>query len=227
MSAPIVTGAVILRSKKILTPAEIRGLETTPVLIAPAMPGKSLAVIGTAAEFLFGTQTWDVTADAQLTYGPGSGNNTAIGTLDLVLLLNHKTESQFSNPAVGNSVGPEPSTNTVGLGIWLSRISGTFITGSATAATVDPAHKGLLYALNDTGTLDDGVTSANYTVTGVGAGGLVTTVTVSGGAGFIVSGTYLTTVVTGSGDGTLRLTVTAITNLGDGTLELDVLYQPI
>ncbi len=232
---PIVTGANIFRAKRILTAAEIRGLATTGILIAPAIPDKTLRVIGAFATFNFQTQVWDFGAGvlAILIYGASSSGATVLGpSADLVEFISGDGQSR-SFSLYGSNFAPPPTGSDLvevqGLPIYLWGTSGNFSTGRATAATVDPANKGLLYALNDTGEIVVPGAGANpiYTVTGVGAGGLVTTVSVAGGTGVGLGGPFSTNVLTGSGDGTLNLTITAVTPLGDGTVEIDVLYEPI
>lgn len=66
------------------------------------------------------------------------------------------------------------------------------------------------YAPGDTGTLNDGDLTATYTVTTVGAGGVVTGVTCAGGTTYTNPlGLSATIVVTGAGDGTLRIIYSA------------------
>lgn len=225
---PIVTGAAILRSKKVLTAAEIHGLDTAPVVIVPAIPVKSLFVTGVFVKYTFGTSVYAPTGQASLFYGPLSSNPTPLGGTNVLTVIDGIAASSVAAIAGLGGLSPLPSLLSAvqGLGLFLVLESGSANTGAATAATVDPANKGLLYAPGDTGTIDT-FDPASYTVTGVGAGGLVTTVSVSGGNGFAVGSTHTTTVLTGSGDGTLQLTITAITAKGDGSVELDVSYQAI
>ncbi len=231
MSAPIVTGAQIFRAKKTLSPAEIFALETTPVLIAPKVPLKTLQIIAVFARSVFGTVEFDFTGHASLYYGSLNSGISPIGAQDIAnKMLNQQTTSAIAAniaPVTLPAYAMGNPANTDDKDLYLVKTSGTFHAGSATAATVDPANKGLLYALGDTGNITDGDGTAVYTVTGVGAGGLVTTVTVSGGNGLVTGASFATTVLTGSGDGTLKLAITSITPLGDGTLEIDVIYTPI
>lgn len=228
MSVPIITGANIFRAKTVLTAAQIRALDITPVLLVPATAGKKNIALLVISNFVYGTTTWTVAtgAEASLMFGP-TVNNVAYGNVDVVsFFLNGNGLGQFgyngATQVVSDATPLDPR-------IFLVATTPGFNTGSALSAAVDPANKGLLYAGGDTGTIQvtDAATDPTYTVTGTGAGGLVTTVTVAAGTGVQVGGPFATTVTTGSGDGNLKLSITAITPLGDGTLELDVLYQPI
>lgn len=227
---PIVTGAQIFRSKRILTAVDIRALDTTPVLVAPAIPGKSMMPVGVFQKYIFGTTPFHTgSASADLYYGQVAIGSAGQITIDnFAPLIDAQTQSQGQNLNGLMNNGTDNLSDMVDLPVYLVAQIPGFNSGDATAATVDPANKGLLYALNDTGTIQaGGATDPTYTVTGVGAGGLVTTVTVTGGTGITVGGPFPTTVVTGSGDGTLQLNITAVTALGDGTVEIDFLYQPI
>src|SRR6185295_1677511 len=224
MSSPITTGANLYRSKRILTPADIRGLNTTPVLLAPAMPGKTLAVAAWFQKYRFGTEAYSFSGLAYSYYGDV---NVGIDVIDSELLstINNLSASHLYNFASQIHLDAAPPDAFEGLGIYLVATGGNFDAGKALSATVNVP--GLLYALNDTGNISDGDGTAVYTVTGVGGGGAVTTVSVTGGNGVEVGTGFATSVLTGSGDGNLTLNITAIRPQGDGTLEIDVLYQPI
>jgi len=233
---PIVTGADIFRAKKTLTAAEIFALDTTPVLIVPAVPGKALKVIAWLEKFIFGTVEYNfaAAASAQARYGNLAGDPQPLGTTELVnALASAQSASRDGGNAIAGAIGADTAgglgllSAVQGIGIYLVGIVDGFISGSAKTATVTGGHAGLLYALNDTGNITQGDGNAVYTVTGVGGGGAVTTVTVTGGTGLFPAAGVATTVLTGSGDGNLQLTITAVNDLGDGTIELDVLYQPV
>lgn len=229
MSAPIVTGADIFRAKKILTAAEIFALDTTPVLLVPGRPGKTLLMTNYFGKLYAGSQVFTPASGASAIpyYGPTTAINGAVGDT-LATLISGNTNNSV-NVATIQGLGLNPPPDLTGLGIFMNVGAAGFNAGSALTATVDPAHKGLLYAANDTGTIQvpgDSI-DPTYTVTGTGAGGLVTTVTVAGGTGVTVGGSFATTVVTGSGDGSLKLNIVSITPLGNGTVEINVLYQPI
>jgi len=68
----------------------------------------------------------------------------------------------------------------------------------------DIATGGTGYALNDTGTITGGDGLAVYTVNGVSAG-VVTSVAITGGSGYVTGTGVTTTPTTGTGDGALTL----------------------
>jgi hypothetical protein len=223
VTPPIVTGANIFRAKKILTPAEIFGLDTTPVLIAPNFNSKvAILPVAVFSKLVAGTEPYTPTSDASatLSFGPSGGLPACAAPIFPDGLAAGLTAFQVTPYAA--DIGFFPS----GQGLYLVSVAGSFTTGSVTAATVTPGNAGLLYAVNDEGTIAGGDGTAVYRITAVTAGA-VNTVTVSGGAGYVPATGVATTVTTGAGDGTLELNITAIRQLGNGTLEIDVLYQPI
>ena len=230
---PIVTGADIFRSQRVLNAAEIHGLDTTPILAVPSVLGKVILPLFILMKYTAGSEVWTVAtgAAAALYYGPAATGTTIafnplFATFFSDFFSNGITTSQSGVGATTPGYGSDLATS-ISTPVFLVATTPGFDTGAALTATVDPAHKGLLYALNDTGNITDGDGTAVYTVTGVGAGGLVTTVTVTGGAGLVTGASFATTVLTGSGDGTLKLAITSITPLGNGTVEIDVIYTLI
>lgn len=230
------SGGAILVAKKVLTAAEIHGLDTTPVLIVPGLPGKTIFAIAVLEQYNFGTVKYEVSSvgfpAAKIFYGPNSANPSPL-TSDLVAqMISGQTTSQTNGPFTGSiSLSPAPADLTLvqGMDIYLVATTPGFNSGAAAGATVTAGNAGLLYALNDTGLLSAaGDGTAVYTVTGIGAGGLVTTVTVTGGNGYVAPALGISTQVsTGIGDGTLELDLNSIQPLGDGTLEIDTLYYPM
>lgn len=86
---------------------------------------------------------------------------------------------------------------------------------------------GLLYNIGDTGGFNENHTAGTYTVTGVGAGGAVTSYTLGTGDEVVngcTAGQTLTTFVnTGGGDGNFSITVDTIAP-GNGTASVTVQY---
>ena len=99
-----------------------------------------------------------------------------------------------------------PAIGTAIEGVWTLTPTGIL--------TVQPTsgNAGLLYAPGDTGNIAGGATPvATYEVLTVGAGGAVLTLAVTAkGAGYTVSTGNATVAVTGNGDGTLEVDITAL-----------------
>jgi hypothetical protein len=109
----------------------------------------------------------------------------------------------------------------------ISDIHGPVPGGVITSATPTSGHLGLLYAVNDTGTFSGcGNTAAQYKVAAVSAGGLVSSVSILiSGSAYITLGGCTTTVLTGSGNGTLNLDVVAAN--GNGSILVTTVYTVI
>jgi hypothetical protein len=227
----ITTGANIYRSRLVLTAAEIRGLDTAAALVAPAMPGKILALISPIAKYKFGAIAFETPGGAaKLYYGPTDTDPPVIPDGDDLLntLIDGTTASQWLNlPGVIDVSGPAPQLGTVSQPIYLVSTGAPLTTGAATTATVTSGNAGTGYAPGDQGTVNAGATSPTYTVLTVGAGGAVTSVSIAGGTGIATGTGFETAVTTGEGDGTLQLNIVAIATQGDGSYELDLLYQPV
>jgi hypothetical protein len=85
----------------------------------------------------------------------------------------------------------------------------TFL-GAITAAIIHAGAAGTGYAIGDTGTING--TGATYQVTGTGGGGTVTSFIFTPGSGNVAGNDVATAVLTGSGDGTFAVDVTAVAN---------------
>jgi hypothetical protein len=87
----------------------------------------------------------------------------------------------------------------------------TFL-GAITAANVTAGHGGANYAIGDTGSVvgSGGGSGATYTVTAIGVGGAVTAFTITPGSKYTAVGGNATSILTGNGDGTLEIDVTAV-----------------
>lgn len=98
--------------------------------------------------------------------------------------------------------------------------------GALTSATVTAGNAGLLYTVNDTGTVNGcGDTTATYTVLATGAGGAVQTVSVSGGTGYTTQSACGTNPTTGTGNGALQLDVVAAN--GNGSIIFTPIYTVV
>lgn len=219
-AAPIVTGANLFRAKTKITTADLRNLATTPILLAPAMPGKSLMAIGVWGKASVATINASTSLETGIVYGPDNSGPDFINS-DFFLQLVTGGVSESNGNDVDNIFG-EFLTD---LPVYAVLVAGTFVAGSAVAATV--ATPGLLYAPGDQGTIAVGNDSAIYTVLTVDGGGGVLTVSVSGGTRIAVGGPFATTVTTGIGDGNLALNITRINEVGEFEGELDLIYQAI
>lgn len=126
--------------------------------------------------------------------------------LDNLLVPADGVTGHWAMQAAGNEINPTTFS--------LDAAVGT--AGGVAMAVPSSGHLGLLYAVNDTGLITTGGGNAVYTVTGVGAGGLVTSVSITTpGTGNAVSTANATSASTGSGDGNLKLDITGILS-GDG-----------
>jgi len=141
--------------------------------------------------------------------GPQTGaaaiGNAATGNISI-------TAANFLDTPVPGEPGRTPGFTIHAVAGTPIQIEISAIASGVQSATPTLGNAGLLYALGDTGTINNlaGV-PATYQVTGIGAGGAVTSVTVTfPGSGFSVSTGNTTTVTTGAGDGTLELDITAI-----------------
>ena len=85
----------------------------------------------------------------------------------------------------------------------------TFL-GAITAAGIHGGAAGSGYAPGDTGTING--TGATYTVLTVGGGGAVATFAFTPGSGNAVESNVATSVLTGGGDGTFAVDITAVAN---------------
>jgi hypothetical protein len=82
--------------------------------------------------------------------------------------------------------------------------------GAITAANIHAGAAGTGYAVGDTGTING--TGSTYEVTGVSGGGAVTSFIFTPGSGNVAENDVATSVLTGSGDGTFAVDVTAVAN---------------
>ena len=85
----------------------------------------------------------------------------------------------------------------------------TFL-GAITAAGVHSGAAGSDYAPGDTGTIDG--TGSTYVVLTIGGGGSVATFALTPGSGNVTQNDVATVVLTGSGDGTFAVDITAVAN---------------
>jgi hypothetical protein len=119
------------------------------------------------------------------------------------------------SPSFNVNNGPAPSTNNVTTSSTPSAsalgMTSTTYVYSTQAVTIPKSSAGTGYAVNDTGTF--GSSGAQYTVTSVSAGGVVTGVTVSAFSSGYVVGTTYTTTTSGAGSG-LKLKVSGTTTTG-------------
>lgn len=239
-----------------LTSAQIKGLDLTPVtIIAAPGVGKAIQLIAPPfVQYKFGTVKYPVTA-----INPGiviSLNYTAAANvgLNLAEVNDFVTRAPgtppsistqllvFSGPSSANSTfaglfAAIPIANTpIVLGVAADNNFLSYNCGPITTLTV--ANGGLLYAVNDTFTIDAGVTKgdtgdATGHVTSVSVGGVVTGVAINApGVSYMVttansnSGPYPTAHTSGIGNDALTLNVTGATT-GDGTAVVTALYQTI
>ena len=133
------TGQNIFRTRTTLSQADIFALDTTPVNLVPAIPGKSIALIGFFETYLYGTATYTTTgAVAQVRYGSVSGGSQPLGTTELVTsLISAKAVSQFKtvDPA---SVAAVALTTVKGLGLFLiATTTGFAATGGDGSIEID------------------------------------------------------------------------------------------
>lgn len=127
MSTQIVTGQNIFRAQTKLSQADILALDATPVNVVPATPGKSIAVLGVAEKYNYGSTTYTTTgATAELRYGTVAGGSQPLGTTELVTsLISAKTVSQFKT-VPQQAMAAVALTTTQGLGIDLVTIATGF-----------------------------------------------------------------------------------------------------
>ena len=228
--SPIVTGANVYRSQAQVTAAQIANLDSTPVLLVPAMPGKTLAASLIIDRYVFGTTEYVLNslATAQLCFN-GNPNLTASGGNDILAdLINGQTASQVE--VLLGSGGPYASALCLSQGLFLTAITGGFSGGPVRTIALDPGEGGSGYAPGDTGTIaqpGSSMTAAYEVDTVDGSGAVLTLHLTAGGEKYIAANAVPTGVTTGGGDGLLLVNITITpTPTGDGIVEFDILYQP-
>lgn len=215
-----------------LNTAAIAALFTAPtVLIGAPGAGKLLAVQSVIAEYKAGVGTWDAQSLGIYYAAPlGSAVN---------LIRNLAVLGGNNNPAASDMYQvANPPASAVELFPATAR-NQPIVIGNSTAdpvaqapiVTSTLAAGGLLYAPNDTGTIeagDSGVTDATYKVLTVGAGGAVLTyqITNPGTLYDTVSNPVATAVVSGGGDGNLAFNIASVASPG-GDLYITCSYRII
>lgn len=204
----------IFLAQRTLTTAQIEDLGSTPVVVVPALIGKTLVPTGGAFEYIAGTVGFGAAAVIKLGFDGGEDNFLHSASIAL----------DGTTDAASNFLSDSPAALTPEAQLEISTSDPVGGTGSLATATVDAG--GLLYANGDTGVVVNpnvGGTNGTYTVL-TSAAGVVATVSVAGGTGFKVGDTCTTTVTTGTGDGNLTLVVDTINSLSDGTARVTVYY---
>lgn len=143
MSTTIITGQNIFRASTTLKQADIFGLDTTPVNLVPAIPGKSIAVIGWFEKYNYGTATYTTTgAVAQARYGSAAGGSQPIGTAELITsLISAKTVSQFKSLPLPGEAAVALST-VQGVGLFLvATTTGFAATGGDGSVEIDVVYQ--------------------------------------------------------------------------------------
>lgn len=211
--SPANSHGVITSVTRVLTPAETGDLGSTAIeLVAAPGATRVLTPIGGVASLSSSTQTF--AANAALSVLVGNVEALTSSALDF-----------NSTDANGGFMAPGTERGFIADEAMTLEAAGIIgLTGSLLTATVNAG--GLLYAPGDTGTVNHPGADATYTVATVGAGGAVTAVTITPGAGvgYVVGTTYTTTATTGTGDGNLTLDAATITPLSDATLAVTVYY---
>lgn len=223
MSSLVVSGANLYRSKLILSPADLASLDTTPILVAPAIPGKILMPLNCVGKLSAYTGSYVPDSGISfLCFGP-TGTRRAYSPEIITQIFTGLSVDGSYNLAAGLLTDEGIYTSE---SLYLQRQSGTFNTGALWSVTVAAAGTG--YGIGDTGEAFSNFGDvASYTVLTVGAGGAVLTASVSGGSGFVVGSTVTTSVTTGGGDGNLTFHVTGISESAGFLLEIDTIYQPV
>jgi hypothetical protein len=208
-----------------LTAAQIRALQTTPVVVVPAPgAGKIIVPFGIATVFNFGTVPYKVAsggADAlNALYAPAGGS--------LELTLNNVVVAAVSNFSYNGcfpnllQILPGNDNNAVDLAA-----SNNYTNGPIATATLGVGGAG--YAVNDTGTISGGSADATYKVLTIGAGGAVLTFQITGAGTSYATANGVATATGGAQPGIgvgFTVNITAVTQ-GDGTLKVVTYYQII
>jgi len=217
--------SALLENVVTLTSAQILAMPGTVPIVLPA-PGAGKVNVVLGAEFVYsaGTRLYLPTAGDQLNHV-----YTPVGTLALTQGANNVLSAARSAVAFtgGNMTGAElilagVDNEAVGL---LSQAA--YTNGPIVTATLGAGGAG--YAVNDTGTIQDGDDTATYKVLTVGAGGAVLTFQVTAAGTSYNVENAIPTVNGGAQPGVgvgFTINVTAV-NPGNGTLKVVTYYQII
>lgn len=196
------------------------------IIVAAPGAGKIIVPIIVALSYAFGTHPYQsVSSPAdQMLVNYGTDVNIVMEQPPMAGLLT-ALQSQFSvaGPAFPNGVIQVP--NSVNKAMLIHALP--YNVGPLLTASVSTGGTG--YVVNDTGSINDGITNPLYKVTSIGAGGAVTgfTLTSPGSGCTVQSGTTTTTGGAQPGVG-INFTVNELTiQLGDGTLKVTTYYQII
>jgi hypothetical protein len=217
-------GQIPLRSKTVnLTAADILAISTTPFELVPAPgAGAIVALQSIVLVYHFGTHAFEpnVVASLKVVYAGGATDLTS----DVIagsFITGSQSSFAFAPGRNGSGVTILPGSDNTAIQLTGADFHGGPIVTSTLGAG------GLGYAVNDTGTLQDGNFDASYKVLTVGAGGAVLTYSITApGSGYVVANGVATApggAQPGAGAG-LTVNITAVQN-GDGTLKVVTYYQ--
>lgn len=184
-----------------LTPSQVSGLSTSPVVLVAA-PGAGYAVVPVSATLALTAGSFAYQADADVTLHP------------LGVTTNWLKAATVAFTSTAGSVRPtvlQATTATSysladlgGVALAISASTDPLASGAILTAAPDAGDQGIGYAVNDTGVITSelGLTSGAYRVTTIGAAGAVTGIAVTAaGTGFVPGTEANTTATTGAGTG--------------------------
>lgn len=139
MSTTVITGENIFRARTTILPADILLLDTVPIVLVPAIAGKTIAPVGLFETFNYGSAAYVVgTGRAQCYYGNANTGSQPFTTAELInALVTGKAASQFKNVALPGEVAVALTT-VQGLGIYLvESATGFAATTGGTGSTIE------------------------------------------------------------------------------------------